>query len=333
MINYQLTYKNSFIDVDIVRCRVLRRSKSMPAPRRYVEDVGVQKDASYVSSLLQRSEQLKLVLRIPTMKTAEIMCSAPAESGCEKKAGAANSTPVETMSLSGKSTAIDSGASTFAPDASAKQSAGHCLALDTLTSLAEERIESSSMVSAPWVHSPSPSQHGWNGRSYGHDLSTNARSAGSAGHPELCRRPCMFVVQGTCKDGVHCCFCHLGHKTQNLDKRHREHLRSLRQEDRLSLVSQLLQERAMATGYSSEMAEVMEIIAEWRAALPQSRVESQALSPHTLSLQKVMSRMPLNTLIGYSFTKTNPSEFSLRLMDAMQRVFATLVSQPRIESK
>eukprot|EP00913_Durusdinium_trenchii_P021016 g19749.t1 len=48
-------------------------------------------------------------------------------------------------------------------------------------------------------------------------------SLGSWGHPELCRRPCVFwVKQQSCAAGANCNFCHLEHqKLVCLDKKQR----------------------------------------------------------------------------------------------------------------
>eukprot|EP00931_Biecheleriopsis_adriatica_P033308 TRINITY_DN19332_c0_g1_i1.p1 TRINITY_DN19332_c0_g1~~TRINITY_DN19332_c0_g1_i1.p1 ORF type:complete len:274 (+),score=41.10 TRINITY_DN19332_c0_g1_i1:31-822(+) len=56
-------------------------------------------------------------------------------------------------------------------------------------------------------------------------------SAGSRGHPDFCRRPCMFLLRGRCKMGSDCTHCHLDHTTRkkgfHLDKRDREFLQGL----------------------------------------------------------------------------------------------------------
>ena len=39
-------------------------------------------------------------------------------------------------------------------------------------------------------------------------------SLGSYGHPNICRRPCILLVKGTCQKGSACGFCHLEHDAQ-----------------------------------------------------------------------------------------------------------------------
>jgi len=95
-----------------------------------------------------------------------------------------------------------------------------------------------------------------------------AGNPGSAGHPEICRKPCMFAAKGNCESGMNCSFCHMDHRSQNLDKRHREQLRKMREEYRVTLFSEVFEERAIATGYITEVAEVVEILNEWKASFP-----------------------------------------------------------------
>ena len=61
------------------------------------------------------------------------------------------------------------------------------------------------------------------------------RSEGSAGHPELCFKPCLYLAYGACPRGAECGFCHLPHKGGKLRKTDRELLRQLGEADRLAL--------------------------------------------------------------------------------------------------
>ena len=46
-------------------------------------------------------------------------------------------------------------------------------------------------------------------------------SAGSLGHPEACRRPCIYFISGHCSSSDDCAYCHLPHteKMPKLDKK------------------------------------------------------------------------------------------------------------------
>ncbi|CAJ1449622.1 unnamed protein product [Effrenium voratum] len=61
-------------------------------------------------------------------------------------------------------------------------------------------------------------------------------SLGSLGHPELCRKPCLFLRFGSCDKGSACHFCHRDHESgRKLSRRQREDLRSLDEAQRLAL--------------------------------------------------------------------------------------------------
>ena len=54
-------------------------------------------------------------------------------------------------------------------------------------------------------------------------------SQGSLGHPEVCRRPCIYFIAGHCENGNTCDYCHMEHieKTPKLDKRQRALIQGL----------------------------------------------------------------------------------------------------------
>ncbi|CAJ1358675.1 unnamed protein product, partial [Effrenium voratum] len=74
------------------------------------------------------------------------------------------------------------------------------------------------------------------------------RSAGSQGHPELCRKPCLFRSGlGKCPSGVQCNFCHLLHGASvKFDKRLRCLLKEMGEAERMALVLPHLRAKANA---------------------------------------------------------------------------------------
>ncbi|CAL1151018.1 unnamed protein product [Cladocopium goreaui] len=54
-------------------------------------------------------------------------------------------------------------------------------------------------------------------------------SLGSYGHPNICRRPCIFMVRGACEKGAECGFCHVTHEVRfpSFDRHQREFLKHL----------------------------------------------------------------------------------------------------------
>lgn len=61
-------------------------------------------------------------------------------------------------------------------------------------------------------------------------------SQGSVGHPEFCRKPCVYVTHGDCSQGAECSFCHMPHQTTKLSKSLRDTLRQLGEAELLALI-------------------------------------------------------------------------------------------------
>eukprot|EP00928_Gymnodinium_smaydae_P083405 TRINITY_DN6663_c0_g2_i1.p1 TRINITY_DN6663_c0_g2~~TRINITY_DN6663_c0_g2_i1.p1 ORF type:complete len:510 (-),score=64.70 TRINITY_DN6663_c0_g2_i1:208-1737(-) len=77
------------------------------------------------------------------------------------------------------------------------------------------------------------------------DMNTDADDSlylpGSAGHPELCSRPCVFAAAGRCELGFSCRFCHLAHKkATHLDKQGRDALKRMTFEERVATILPLV---------------------------------------------------------------------------------------------
>ena len=84
-------------------------------------------------------------------------------------------------------------------------------------------------------------------------------SAGSAGHPVLCKRACVHVASGRfCVAAAECNFCHLQHKRGNsLIKRHRHVLQQISNVDFLQVSLQLLEQKAQDAGLQGTEAEAL----------------------------------------------------------------------------
>lgn len=74
-------------------------------------------------------------------------------------------------------------------------------------------------------------------------------SVGSLGHPNMCRRPCVYVSthRANCPKGSNCTYCHLRHpqRRTTFDKRQREFLRNLSDAEMLSVLLPFLKSKAM----------------------------------------------------------------------------------------
>eukprot|EP00930_Biecheleria_cincta_P083440 TRINITY_DN7300_c0_g1_i2.p1 TRINITY_DN7300_c0_g1~~TRINITY_DN7300_c0_g1_i2.p1 ORF type:complete len:282 (+),score=33.18 TRINITY_DN7300_c0_g1_i2:143-988(+) len=117
-------------------------------------------------------------------------------------------------------------------------------------------------------------------------------SKGSIGHPEFCRRPCIYIMRGGCDNGKECGFCHHAEhgSRAHLDKYTRSLIRSMSFEDLLTLVSQLILERAQETGMLREVAPMVLALRQ----LPASGSASSSTCLDRLAMRKI--RMTLRKL-------------------------------------
>jgi len=68
-------------------------------------------------------------------------------------------------------------------------------------------------------------------------VATAACDRGSAGHPMLCKRPCIHFARGNCTNGAECAYCHGRHaeRERHLDKRNRTNFQKWHFRERMAL--------------------------------------------------------------------------------------------------
>mmetsp|Transcript_68830 Transcript_68830/g.161865 ORF Transcript_68830/g.161865 Transcript_68830/m.161865 type:complete len:265 (+) Transcript_68830:75-869(+) len=123
-------------------------------------------------------------------------------------------------------------------------------------------------------------------------------SQGSLGHPEVCRRPCIYFLAGHCENGNACAYCHMEHieKTPKLDKRQRTIIQGLSRPQLLALVMQFCRSKAEQAGFLEEAGEILGLLAAEAAG---ARPLSQFVSDRDLrNLHKTLARMNFSNLIG-----------------------------------
>ncbi|OLQ07389.1 hypothetical protein AK812_SmicGene9238 [Symbiodinium microadriaticum] len=123
-------------------------------------------------------------------------------------------------------------------------------------------------------------------------------SQGSLGHPEVCRRPCIYFIAGHCENGNACAYCHMEHteKTPKLDKRQRTIIQALSRPQLLGLVLHFCRSKAEQAGFLEEAAEILGMLAQESAG---ARPLSQMVSDRDLrNLHKTLGRMNFSNLIG-----------------------------------
>ncbi|CAK8996069.1 unnamed protein product [Durusdinium trenchii] len=109
------------------------------------------------------------------------------------------------------------------------------------------------------------------------------RNPGSLGHPEMCRRPCVYLSAygTTCPNGNSCGYCHLSHteRRTTLDKRQREFLRSLEEGQLISVLLPHLQAKLTLGKVPAAAIHVIQYLEarkdrSWHAEEPGSSRES-----------------------------------------------------------
>ena len=123
-------------------------------------------------------------------------------------------------------------------------------------------------------------------------------SQGSLGHPEVCRRPCIYFIAGHCENGHGCAYCHMEHteKTPKLDKRQRTIIQGLSRPQLLGLVMHFCQSKAEQAGFLEEAGEILGMLAQESAG---ARPLAQCVSDRDLrNLHKTLSQMNFSNLIG-----------------------------------
>eukprot|EP00440_Ansanella_granifera_P010981 gb/GFBE01011910.1/.p1 GENE.gb/GFBE01011910.1/~~gb/GFBE01011910.1/.p1 ORF type:complete len:306 (+),score=31.81 gb/GFBE01011910.1/:1-918(+) len=142
---------------------------------------------------------------------------------------------------------------------------------------------------------------------YGSDSEVSWMNPGSLGHPEVCRRPCIFFGSGACGNRTTCGYCHLPHNQRpvHFDKRQRDFVQKLGDAERLELISKHLRQRAQSKGFLEEATEVLELISAWSQQLGPPAAVSMASHKDLAKLECLMGRMPFSTLLRVAI-RNNP---------------------------
>eukprot|EP00438_Fugacium_kawagutii_P002015 Skav204962 [mRNA] locus=scaffold3912:37666:56591:+ [translate_table: standard] len=121
-------------------------------------------------------------------------------------------------------------------------------------------------------------------------LST-ASNPGSVGHPELCRRPCIYFAAGQCRNSTDCNFCHLSHahRSATLDKNQRQMIKELTKHEFLSLLVRCLRTKAAQGNFEDEAKEVLELFEE--QLTKEVAQEGSKVGAKANNLERALARM------------------------------------------
>lgn len=145
-------------------------------------------------------------------------------------------------------------------------------------------------------------------------------SLGSRGHPQLCKRPCIFSV-GSCASGSSCSYCHHSHpdKTAKLDKSQRKRFAELDIGIALLLLHDLMRTKALENGFSEEAVCLLAPL-EKEARVQNPGVNwAEEVNSHR-RLQRVLNRMPFHQLAVLAGSKSGNPAFAKELQALLDKL-------------
>ena len=120
---------------------------------------------------------------------------------------------------------------------------------------------------------------------------------GSYGHPQLCNRPCINFLKGTCKLAEECGFCHSPHvKFTRFDMQQRQLLATLPKSTLLAIVLPHLQQRMQDHGLHQAM-HIVEMV-ERELVFQITNGDEIMASKELFGISKVLKSMPFAALVG-----------------------------------
>lgn len=125
---------------------------------------------------------------------------------------------------------------------------------------------------------------------------------GSAGHPHLCRRPCLHFRMGYCGHGGECNFCHEAHpeKAAKLDKKQREIMQKLSSKEVAALIFEFVKSQVSQTEIVGGQR-LLDLLEVERQGADITCVQLRDLR----HLRKTLSRLNLYSLLGVFTNKSS----------------------------
>ncbi|CAE7333813.1 unnamed protein product [Symbiodinium sp. CCMP2456] len=146
-----------------------------------------------------------------------------------------------------------------------------------------------------------PEDRPFKGRELAPELQQLVPTWGSLGHPETCRRPCIYFISGHCANGRSCTYGHMAHveRMPKLDKKQRMMVRQCSQAQLLSLLVPLCYDRAERCGFLKEAAEILKLMEESSSAM---QLPESFPSREFRNLRKALRKMNFVSLVGVLIT-------------------------------
>ncbi|CAJ1337811.1 unnamed protein product [Effrenium voratum] len=161
---------------------------------------------------------------------------------------------------------------------------------------------------------------------------------GSVGHPEVCNRPCLFFLAGTCQNGASCSYCHLehAHRQPHLDKKQRTLIQKLPQSSLLNLIVSLLESRAETAAFTKEGGHILEEMKLWEAkCLKLEAASTPQPKRELMKLHYFLRKLTFTGMLGLALRHFETQDlanhpdmqgFPRRLSEALWQMRAELVA-------
>ncbi|CAE7692169.1 strG [Symbiodinium sp. CCMP2592] len=145
-------------------------------------------------------------------------------------------------------------------------------------------------------------------------------SCGSRGHPDLCKRPCIYFVAGKCTTGMHCSYCHMEHNDRpaKLDKQQRHKFNLMGMREALLMLHGMLTSSAKENGFLPLARNTLGLVEE--EAMKHDVTEVTSSEAVYRRLERVLVRMPFHQLALLAVSKADSSEFGELMVTSIEKL-------------
>mmetsp|Transcript_74411 Transcript_74411/g.174596 ORF Transcript_74411/g.174596 Transcript_74411/m.174596 type:complete len:262 (-) Transcript_74411:32-817(-) len=158
-----------------------------------------------------------------------------------------------------------------------------------------------------------------------------AASCGSRGHPDLCKRACIYFVSGNCTAGAQCNFCHMPHadSPQTLEKQFRTKFNLMGKREALLLLEKTLTKKAATNGFLQLAKDILDLVAT--EAMEHDALAEAAFDPIQRRFERVLVRMPFRQLALLTVSKANRDEFREPMVTCIEKLADDLQAKRNLE--
>jgi len=145
-------------------------------------------------------------------------------------------------------------------------------------------------------------------------------SCGSRGHPDLCKRPCIYLVAGKCTSGINCSYCHMEHKDRpaKLDKQQRHKFNLMGMREALLMLQGMLTSSAKENGFLPLAGDTLDLVE--KEARKHDVTEVRSSEAVYRRLERVLVRMPFHQLALLAVSKADSSEFGELMVTSIEKL-------------